>query len=258
MKAANESGGYGMLMGPKATKAEIEKFRETNHRRPAQLHRAAADFSLAASDVLSTDGWKAGTWICARSSCPVNAFRSFPAASRASRCARVRLSSIRRRAAAARTPGCFMEMNELKRIANVRSLRSFMECVRCVSDSTFESNSKFKNVKPRRPLALLDGPLHRARRKHRAHRGRQSATAARLAQPRRGTACANTGCRSSRAPATTGFFQAAQPARDRPGGHRISRLPAGESQFDCLSPSARRAKMPAWCATRSRSNCGRN
>ncbi|HEY2329049.1 MAG TPA: circularly permuted type 2 ATP-grasp protein [Verrucomicrobiae bacterium] len=28
VKAANESGGYGMLMGPKATKAEIEKFRE--------------------------------------------------------------------------------------------------------------------------------------------------------------------------------------------------------------------------------------
>ena len=28
MKAANESGGYGMLMGPKATKAEIEEFRE--------------------------------------------------------------------------------------------------------------------------------------------------------------------------------------------------------------------------------------
>ena len=28
VKAANESGGYGMLMGPKATKAEIEKFRQ--------------------------------------------------------------------------------------------------------------------------------------------------------------------------------------------------------------------------------------
>jgi uncharacterized circularly permuted ATP-grasp superfamily protein len=28
VKAANESGGYGMLMGPKASKAEIEKFRE--------------------------------------------------------------------------------------------------------------------------------------------------------------------------------------------------------------------------------------
>jgi uncharacterized circularly permuted ATP-grasp superfamily protein len=28
VKAANESGGYGMLMGPSASKAEIEKFRE--------------------------------------------------------------------------------------------------------------------------------------------------------------------------------------------------------------------------------------
>jgi uncharacterized circularly permuted ATP-grasp superfamily protein len=28
VKAANESGGYGMLMGPQASKAEVEKFRE--------------------------------------------------------------------------------------------------------------------------------------------------------------------------------------------------------------------------------------
>src|SRR5690606_34255371 len=28
VKAANESGGYGMLVGPRASKAEIEKFRE--------------------------------------------------------------------------------------------------------------------------------------------------------------------------------------------------------------------------------------
>jgi uncharacterized circularly permuted ATP-grasp superfamily protein len=28
VKAANESGGYGMLIGPKSSKAEIEKFRE--------------------------------------------------------------------------------------------------------------------------------------------------------------------------------------------------------------------------------------
>jgi uncharacterized circularly permuted ATP-grasp superfamily protein len=46
VKAANESGGYGMLMGPKATKAEIEEFRK-NRGRAAQLHRAADDFAVA-------------------------------------------------------------------------------------------------------------------------------------------------------------------------------------------------------------------
>ena len=50
VKAANESGGYGMLMGPKATKAEIEEFRKKIDGRAAQLHRAADDFSFAASD----------------------------------------------------------------------------------------------------------------------------------------------------------------------------------------------------------------
>jgi hypothetical protein len=40
VKAANESGGYGMLMGPAATKAEREDFRDASSP-PAQLHRPA-------------------------------------------------------------------------------------------------------------------------------------------------------------------------------------------------------------------------
>ena len=50
VKAANESGGYGMLIGPKATKAEIEDFRQKVDRRAAQLHRAADHFPLAPPD----------------------------------------------------------------------------------------------------------------------------------------------------------------------------------------------------------------
>jgi len=34
VKAVNESGGYGMLMGPQATKAEIEKFKEKVRKNP--------------------------------------------------------------------------------------------------------------------------------------------------------------------------------------------------------------------------------
>ena len=45
VKAANESGGYGMLMGPKASAKEIA-FPRTHPGRPAQLHRPAHDFPL--------------------------------------------------------------------------------------------------------------------------------------------------------------------------------------------------------------------
>ena len=50
VKAANESGGYGMLMGPKATQGGDRRVPRKNHRRAAQLHRAADVFLLAASD----------------------------------------------------------------------------------------------------------------------------------------------------------------------------------------------------------------
>ena len=49
VKSANEAGGYGMLMGPWATKAEIEKFRELIKDEPAQLHRPAAHLPLPPS-----------------------------------------------------------------------------------------------------------------------------------------------------------------------------------------------------------------
>ena len=39
-KAANEAGGYGMLIGPQATAAERDDFPQTHHCRSAQLHRA--------------------------------------------------------------------------------------------------------------------------------------------------------------------------------------------------------------------------
>ena len=40
VKAANESGGYGMLVGPHSTRGERDEFGNAS-RRPAQLHRAA-------------------------------------------------------------------------------------------------------------------------------------------------------------------------------------------------------------------------
>ena len=41
VKEVHGAGGYGMLIGPAATRAEIEDFRATHPRRARQLHRAA-------------------------------------------------------------------------------------------------------------------------------------------------------------------------------------------------------------------------
>ena len=54
VKAANECGGYGMLMGPKATPRGNRAVPRVDRRRPAQLHRPADDPALAASDRCAT------------------------------------------------------------------------------------------------------------------------------------------------------------------------------------------------------------
>ena len=50
VKPANESGGYGMLIGPRATEAERERCRRAGARRPAQLHGAADARALDRAD----------------------------------------------------------------------------------------------------------------------------------------------------------------------------------------------------------------
>ena len=49
VKAANESGGYGMLMGPKADAKRKSPIPRVDRGRPAQLHRPADDYAFAAS-----------------------------------------------------------------------------------------------------------------------------------------------------------------------------------------------------------------
>ena len=190
VKAANESGGYGMLMGPKSVEGGNRKVPRESHRRAAQLHRAADGFPVAPSDVLRRQGSRGGTWICGRSFCRASAFRSFPAASRASRCAKARSSSTPRKAAAARTPGFCMGMNDSNidttyecRTPNAKCVHGARACSFDVQNSAFNfAGFPIKNAFPRRSFALLDGALHRARRKHRAPRGREPATAPRPAQ----------------------------------------------------------------------------
>ena len=51
VKAANESGGYGMLMGPKASQGGNRRIPQTHQGRSAQLHRAAHDLAFVSSHV---------------------------------------------------------------------------------------------------------------------------------------------------------------------------------------------------------------
>ena len=50
VKAANESGGYGMLMGPSSTKAEQDGVRRPDRSQSTQLHRAAHAVAVAGAD----------------------------------------------------------------------------------------------------------------------------------------------------------------------------------------------------------------
>ena len=51
VKAVDESGGYGMLIGPASTPAEREEFRQAHRAEPRELHRAADDRALPPPDV---------------------------------------------------------------------------------------------------------------------------------------------------------------------------------------------------------------
>ena len=68
VKPANESGGYGMLMGQSASSAERETFAALIARESAKLHRAADARPVHGADRDRGARWSRVTWICARSS----------------------------------------------------------------------------------------------------------------------------------------------------------------------------------------------
>ena len=71
VKAVGESGGYGMLMGPTSDQRAPRRIRRANHRRSAQLHRAAGDCRFRAClPTIRPHGASTGaTWICALTAC---------------------------------------------------------------------------------------------------------------------------------------------------------------------------------------------
>ena len=50
VKNTNQSGGYGMLMGPSSTAVERARFKEAIEAQPARLHRAADHPAVVSSD----------------------------------------------------------------------------------------------------------------------------------------------------------------------------------------------------------------
>ena len=122
VKAVDEAGGYGMLMGPQATAAERDEFRAPHRGRAAPLHRAAPHRAVDLPDV---DRRRAARSSRAASTCgrtsspaasgPLGAARR-PHARRAASTART--SSTRARAAARRTPGCRRRRVVISRVAD--------------------------------------------------------------------------------------------------------------------------------------------
>ena len=107
VKEVHGAGGYGMLIGPAATRGRARGVpRSGSSRRPTTTSRSRRSRCRRARR--SSRAGLAPRHIDLR---PFvlsgqDGERSCPAGSRASRCAKARWSSIRRRAAAPRTPGC--------------------------------------------------------------------------------------------------------------------------------------------------------
>ena len=64
VKEVHGAGGYGMLIGPAATRAQIEDFRARISRAPGTLHRAADAGAVDLADVCREQGWRRGTSTC--------------------------------------------------------------------------------------------------------------------------------------------------------------------------------------------------
>ena len=68
VKPANESGGYGMLIGPRASREECDEFRRAHRRPTAELHRAADAQPVARPVVTERGLGGAARRLCGRSS----------------------------------------------------------------------------------------------------------------------------------------------------------------------------------------------
>ena len=104
VKEVHGSGGYGMLVGPTSSKAEIEVFSAKIKARPTN-YIAQPTLALSAVPTFTKSGVAPAMSICGPLFCRATRYASRRAASRAWRSRKARWWSIPARAAAPRTPG---------------------------------------------------------------------------------------------------------------------------------------------------------
>ena len=80
VKAANEAGGYGMLVGPALDRRRARGVRRQDHGQPAQLHRPADARACRACRRWSAIISRAGTWTCGPTSSTATRSACCPAA----------------------------------------------------------------------------------------------------------------------------------------------------------------------------------
>ncbi len=80
VKEVHGAGGYGMLVGPAATKAEIDDFRAVRQGQPGQLHRAADAAACPPARPSSRAASRRATSTCGPSCCRARRCRWCPAA----------------------------------------------------------------------------------------------------------------------------------------------------------------------------------
>ena len=80
VKTVNESGGYGMLIGPASTARAAGGVRATACRAARATSSPSRRSSSRRTRRSSTAGWRAGTWICGRSCCAARRSPSCPGA----------------------------------------------------------------------------------------------------------------------------------------------------------------------------------
>ena len=76
VKPANESGGYGIVIGNRATATELADAIDGDRGRPAQLGRPADPLAVDRADASSTERSSRATSTCGRSSSPASAATS--------------------------------------------------------------------------------------------------------------------------------------------------------------------------------------
>jgi uncharacterized circularly permuted ATP-grasp superfamily protein len=160
VKEVHGAGGYGMLVGPAATKAEIAKFAEVLRAYPSDRYIAQPTLSLSSCPTFVESGIAPRHIdlrpVCAqRQEGPDGPWRPDPGGTQGGFAGRQFLTGWR----APRTPGCSKTMTSHETAQRPRS-------------PTIEER-KDRHAQPNRRPSVLDVPLYRAGREHRPFAGRQ-------------------------------------------------------------------------------------